>query len=96
MILKSRQIGATWYFAQEALLRALETEVTHPWQRHQIFLSASRRHAYQFKNTIQKAAQAVDVDLKGGGSHHPLKRGRAAFSGDVGGDGTVVYGQLLF
>ncbi|MEN3258508.1 terminase family protein [Sodalis endosymbiont of Spalangia cameroni] len=66
MILKSRQIGATWYFAQEALLRALETEVTHPWQRHQIFLSASRRQAYQFKNTIQKAAQAVDVDLKGG------------------------------
>ncbi|MGJ0580999.1 terminase large subunit domain-containing protein, partial [Xenorhabdus bovienii] len=36
MILKSRQIGATWYFAREALITALETG------HNQIFLSASR------------------------------------------------------
>ncbi|EFZ55708.1 phage terminase, ATPase subunit P domain protein [Escherichia coli LT-68] len=38
MILKSRQIGATWYFAQEALLMALRDDVAQPYQRNQIFL----------------------------------------------------------
>ncbi|MBB7315027.1 oxidoreductase, partial [Escherichia coli] len=57
---------ATWYFAQEALLRALDESVKYPYQRNQIFLSASRRQAFQFKGVIQKAAQAVDVELKGG------------------------------
>ncbi|MFH4847071.1 helix-turn-helix domain-containing protein, partial [Klebsiella pneumoniae] len=38
MILKSRQIGATWYFAREALLGALRTDVKHDYQRNQIFL----------------------------------------------------------
>ncbi|ELO2477924.1 terminase family protein, partial [Escherichia coli] len=66
IIVKSRQIGATWYFAQEALLRALDESVKYPYQRNQIFLSASRRQAFQFKGVIQKAAQAVDVELKGG------------------------------
>ena len=66
IIVKSRQIGATWYFAQEALLRALDESVKYPYQRNQIFLSASRRQAFQFKSVIQKAAQAVDVELKGG------------------------------
>ncbi|HEC9332479.1 TPA: terminase family protein [Salmonella enterica subsp. enterica serovar Orientalis] len=66
MILKSRQIGATWYFAQEALLRALRDTVEHPYQRNQIFLSASRRQAYQFKGVIQKLAEEVGVELKGG------------------------------
>ncbi|EHV58815.1 putative large terminase subunit domain protein [Escherichia coli DEC6B] len=37
MILKSRQIGATWYFAQEALLMALRDDVAQPYQRNQIF-----------------------------------------------------------
>ncbi|WP_346082924.1 terminase large subunit domain-containing protein [Gibbsiella dentisursi] len=60
MILKSRQIGATWYFAHEALLDALETG------RNQIFLSASRSQAFQFKRAIQKTARQVGVDLKGG------------------------------
>ncbi|MXE01717.1 hypothetical protein FQZ98_28230, partial [Escherichia coli] len=32
MILKSRQIGATWYFAQEALLMALRDDVAQPYQ----------------------------------------------------------------
>ncbi|EEO7833699.1 helix-turn-helix domain-containing protein [Salmonella enterica] len=66
IILKSRQIGATWYFAQEALLRALRDTVEYPYQRNQIFLSASRRQAYQFKGIIQKLAEEVGVELKGG------------------------------
>ncbi len=45
-ILKSRQIGATWYFAREALIDALETG------RNQIFLSASRSQAYVFRHYI--------------------------------------------
>jgi uncharacterized protein YjcR len=65
MILKSRQIGASWYFAREALLDALDT--SKPLRvRNQIFLSASRRQAYQFRGFIQKLAQEVDVELKGG------------------------------
>ncbi|EEU2896271.1 terminase family protein, partial [Escherichia coli] len=66
MILKSRQIGATWYFAREALLDALRDDVSAGYQRNQIFLSASRRQAYQFKHFIQQAALEVDVELKGG------------------------------
>lgn len=59
-ILKSRQIGATWYFAREALLQALESG------NNQIFLSASRAQAFQFKRFIQKLAQETGVELKGG------------------------------
>ncbi|EBI6079926.1 hypothetical protein DXH84_00720 [Salmonella enterica] len=66
MILKSRQIGATWYFAREALLDALRDDVKYPYQRNQIFLSASRRQAFQFKTAIQEVALEVDVELKGG------------------------------
>lgn len=60
MILKSRQIGATWYFAREALIHALETG------NNQIFLSASRAQALQFKVFIQALARLVGVELKGG------------------------------
>ncbi|AIU74098.1 oxidoreductase [Hafnia alvei FB1] len=66
MILKSRQVGATWYFAREALLQALRDDVKHGYQRNQIFLSASRRQAHQFRGFIQKMAEEVDVELKGG------------------------------
>ena len=66
MILKSRQIGATWYFAREALLGALRTDIDHSYQRNQIFLSASRKQALQFRNFIREAAEEVDVELKGG------------------------------
>lgn len=59
-ILKSRQIGATWYFAREALVDAIETG------RNQIFLSASKAQAHVFKQYIvQFAREAADVDLKG-------------------------------
>lgn len=60
MILKSRQIGATWYFAREALLDAVETG------RNQIFLSASKAQAHIFKQYIRQfALETCDVDLKG-------------------------------
>lgn len=60
MILKSRQIGATWYFAREALDDAIRTG------RNQIFLSASKAQAHVFKQYIvQFARDAADVDLKG-------------------------------
>ncbi|MBN3265409.1 terminase ATPase subunit family protein [Pectobacterium brasiliense] len=58
-ILKSRQIGATFYFAREALIDALTTG------RNQIFLSASKAQAHVFKNYIIDFARLVDVDLKG-------------------------------
>ena len=59
-ILKSRQIGATWYFAREALLDAVITG------RNQIFLSASKAQAHVFKQyIIQFAREACGVDLSG-------------------------------
>ncbi|GEN25383.1 bacteriophage terminase ATPase subunit [Halomonas cupida] len=59
-ILKSRQIGATWYFAREAIVDALETG------RNKIFLSASKAQAHIFKNyIIQFVKEVTDVELKG-------------------------------
>ena len=58
-ILKSRQIGATFYFARESLLRALKTG------QNQIFLSASKTQAYVFRKYIIAFARMVDVDLSG-------------------------------
>lgn len=46
MLLKSRQIGATFYFAREAFIRALETG------NNQIFISASRAQANIFRQYI--------------------------------------------
>lgn len=60
VILKSRQIGATWYFAREALVDAVQTG------RNQIFLSASKAQAHIFKGYIQAfAGEACDVELTG-------------------------------
>lgn len=60
MLLKSRQIGATFYFAREALIDAMLTG------RNQIFLSASKAQAYQFKNYMQAFVQEVlGVQLTG-------------------------------
>lgn len=58
-ILKARQIGATFYFAREALVDAATTG------RNQIFLSASRAQAHQFKGYISDMAAQVDVELNG-------------------------------
>lgn len=60
IIVKSRQIGATWYFARERLLVALEEG------KNQIFLSASRAQANIFRNYIVQWVLAVcGVSLKG-------------------------------
>lgn len=60
VILKSRQIGATWYFAREALVDAIATG------RNQIFLSASKAQAHIFRGYIVDwAKQVAGVDLKG-------------------------------
>ncbi len=59
-ILKSRQIGATFYFAREAMIRAIETG------NNQIFISASRAQANIFKQYIVAFVQNVTgVELKG-------------------------------
>ena len=59
-ILKSRQIGATYYFAHEAFVDALTTCYN------QMFLSASKKQALQFRSYIVNyAKQTADVDLKG-------------------------------
>ena len=59
-ILKSRQIGATFYFAREALIDALTTG------RNQIFLSASKAQAHIFKAYIQAFARdSIGVELTG-------------------------------
>jgi uncharacterized protein YjcR len=67
-ILKSRQIGATWYFAREALIDALQTG------RNQIFLSASRRQAEIFRRyIIEFVFRVTGVQLKG--EHLVIDRG---------------------
>lgn len=58
-ILKSRQIGATWYFAREALIDALITG------DNQIFLSASRAQAEVFRSYIIQFAASCGIELKG-------------------------------
>jgi hypothetical protein len=59
-ILKSRQIGATWYFAQEAFEDATLTG------DNQIFLSATRRQSDVFRAYIVALAkEKFDIELKG-------------------------------
>lgn len=68
MILKSRQIGATFYFAREALIHGLETG------NNQIFLSASKSQAQVFRGYIVDfVRETVGVDLTG--EHITLDRG---------------------
>lgn len=60
MLIKSRQIGATWFFAREALLEAMVTG------KNQIFLSASKAQAHIFKRYIVAFAKnTIGIDLKG-------------------------------
>ncbi len=59
-ILKSRQIGATYYFAREAFIRLLDTG------NNQIFISASRAQANNFRQYIVDFVLAVTgVKLEG-------------------------------
>lgn len=59
VILKSRQIGATFYFAREALLDAMITG------RNQIFLSASKSQAHIFRSYILAFANEAGIELTG-------------------------------
>jgi uncharacterized protein YjcR len=59
-ILKSRQIGATYYFAREAFIRLLETG------NNQIFISASRAQANNFRAyIIDFVLKVTGVSLQG-------------------------------
>jgi uncharacterized protein YjcR len=59
-ILKSRQIGATWYFAAEAFEDAILTG------DNQIFLSASQNQAFIFRTYIRQFAKDwFSIELKG-------------------------------
>lgn len=59
-ILKSRQIGATWYFAREAIVDAALSG------DNQIFLSASKAQAHVFREYIvQFVKDVTGVQLKG-------------------------------
>lgn len=58
-ILKSRQIGATYYFSFEALLDAIETG------RNKVFLSASKAQSHIFRDYIKAFADEVGVELEG-------------------------------
>lgn len=64
-ILKSRQTGATWYFAREALMKARWSFLAGQG-RNQIFLSASKRQVLIFRRYIVAWVKKVTgVDLKG-------------------------------
>ena len=59
-LLKSRQIGATWYFAREGIDDAMATG------RNQIYLSASKAQAHVSKNYIKQfARESADIELQG-------------------------------
>lgn len=73
-ILKSRQIGATWYFAREAFMRAMDTG------NNQIFLSASKNQAIIFREYILPfVLLATGKELKG----NPLIINREDENGDL-------------
>lgn len=74
-IRKSRQVGATWYFAREALAKVAEAVLAGAGRealdldeapRNQIFLSASERQALKFRREIVSWVRRVTgVELKG-------------------------------
>lgn len=65
-IRKSRQVGATWYFAREALAKVAEAVLDGEQPKNQIFLSASQRQARKFKREIVNWVRRVTgVEFKG-------------------------------
>ncbi|MDE8603907.1 terminase family protein [Marinomonas sp. RSW2] len=71
-ILKSRQIGATYYFAWEAFEDAVKNG------DNQVFLSASKDQARVFKAYIQSFARDMfDLELKGADSIELYKDGKS-------------------
>lgn len=64
-IKKSRQVGATWYFAREAMMKIRESFLAGE-ARNQIFLSASKRQALIIRRYLYAWVKKVTgVELKG-------------------------------
>ena len=87
-ILKSRQIGATFYFAREAFMDALKTG------KNKIFLSASRRQAFQFKRYICDMAAMVDAELSGDAINLPSSGSNLYFLGTNSRTAQSYHGDL--
>lgn len=63
---KSRQVGATWYFAREGICKIAEAVIAGEQPRNQIALSASERQALKFRREIVPWVKRVTgVELKG-------------------------------
>ncbi|END6695046.1 terminase ATPase subunit family protein [Escherichia coli] len=85
---KSRQIGATMFFGREGFMDAVESG------RNQIFLSASKAQAHQFRQYIVDFAREVDVELKGDVIHLPHNDGRMYFLGTNARTAQTYHGNL--
>lgn len=72
---KSRQIGATMFFAREGAVDAVNTG------RDQIYLSASKAQAFQSRQYIVDFFHDIDMDLKGEVIHFPHNDARIRFLG---------------
>ena len=85
---KSRQIGATMFFAQEGAVDAVNTG------RNQIFLSASKSQAFQFRQYIVDFFHGIDMDLKGEVIHFPHNDARLYFLGTNSKTAQSYHGNL--
>lgn len=85
---KSRQIGATMFFAQEGAVDAVNTG------RNQIFLSASKSQAFQFRQYIVDFFHGIDMDLKGKVIHLPHNDARMYFLGTNAKTAQSYHGNL--
>lgn len=85
---KSRQIGATMFFAQEGAVDAVNTG------RNQIFLSASKSQAFQFRQYIVDFFHGIDMDLKGEVTHLPHNDARMYFLGTNAKTAQSYHGNL--
>jgi uncharacterized protein YjcR len=85
---KSRQIGATMFFAREGAVDAVNTG------RNQIFLSASKSQAFQFRQYIIDFFHGIDMDLKGEVIHFPHNDARLYFLGTNSKTAQSYHGNL--
>lgn len=85
---KSRQIGATMFFAHEGAVDAVNTG------RNQIFLSASKSQAFQFRQYIIDFFHGIDMDLKGEVIHFPHNDARLYFLGTNSKTAQSYHGNL--
>lgn len=85
---KSRQIGATMFFAREGAVDAVNTG------RNQIFLSASKSQAFQFRQYIIDFFHGIDMDLKGEVILFPHNDARLYFLGTNSKTAQSYHGNL--